>query len=335
MSIEFLNKENVQLIWEIILDENIIQTNNSFEILQIRNFFIEQIQIFFEREKNNNLDLISLNKKFISLMIKTFMIKNSKQNNKPILTISNSTVERKMPITFEEIQNDKKSKFEKDYNSKLNDFQNAMTVPIPDKPNFQDNHNDQPISAMEELINQTLNERNLQMEMINEKSIQYENQAKKWINSQETSIRVEKMNNLQTISTFEKNGANPLFSKVEQKIAPIDQALLKIEQPQIKYIKIGEEVEESIENNVIDLLAKKQISWGNNEHKTLNDIDFQTFERKIESKYLSSIETLSQKIFSLDEKINIILSYLQNQQNSQNSQNKNSYNDELREINIL
>jgi hypothetical protein len=134
---------------------------------------------------------------------------------------------------------------------------------------------------------------------------------------------------------FEKNGANPLFSKVEQKIAPIDQALLKIEQPQIKYIKIGEEVEESIENNVIDLLAKKQISWGNNEHKTLNDIDFQTFERKIESKYLSSIETLSQKIFSLDEKINIILSYLQNQQNSQNSQNKNSYNDELREINIL
>ena len=62
----FTSNQNIELIWEVVIDENIIQTNNAFEMAQTKKYFINQLYIFHDREKHVSQDLFSMNKKFIS-----------------------------------------------------------------------------------------------------------------------------------------------------------------------------------------------------------------------------------------------------------------------------
>jgi hypothetical protein len=277
---DFLNKENVDLIWEVILDAQVFDTNEHKQNIQdIHDLFIEQIRLFNQREKKNpssqTQTLIDMNKKFITGFLEKI--------NYPTNDSGSSSV-----VTSQEIQNERKTAFEKELSKKRTEFDHAMNVTVPEPPNFKDNLTDQPIGGnMEMLIAQTLAQRNLELEKIhieNKNGINPD-QLKQFLNPQETSIKNEKHIQLNTANSF--TGGR-----------------------EIKYIQIGEPVDEPLDNQIIDLNHphEKRISWAKENHvyefkKNVDyDNDANIFS-KLKKVSVSETKSMEKEIFELKEKI--------------------------------
>lgn len=158
MSASFITNENIDLLWEIILEEEFIRKVVSREkIVEFRNYFILQIKEFQNVTEKMNLPLVQLNKQFITnfMMVMRMPPSAPKTQNK-----------EKELYTSQEIQAERKSQFENDLTRKQNEFTRAMSVPVPEIPKFGEDL-DKPIgSAMDELIAKTLAERNYEIQQI-------------------------------------------------------------------------------------------------------------------------------------------------------------------------
>jgi hypothetical protein len=157
MSTSFITNENIDLLWEIILEEEFIRKVVSREkIVEFRNYFIVQIKEFQNATAKLNIPLVQLNKQFIT----NFMTVMRSQQPVP------QVQPNKQLYTSQEIQDERKSQFENDLTRKQNEFTRAMSVPVPEIPKFGEDL-DKPIgSAMDELIAKTLAERNYEIQQI-------------------------------------------------------------------------------------------------------------------------------------------------------------------------
>ena len=261
---DFLLNSNIQLIWDIIIDEGILQNKTKNTLNQIVDFFNFSIKDFFEKERKNTSNLIELNKKYILFFIQYIRIQYpsskvnvQKKQAQPLeltqkLESLQSTQQRqtqtldKNLVTFEELQKERISKFEQDLLQKQQDFTNFMDVRVPEKPNFSDPM-DSPLDKTDILIQRTIQQRNLEAE-------QYKNNTTNkevldiWLQPQTTSIKKE--------NSIENDKS-------------------------IKYIKIGHEeiVNHIKQNEIIELhpskplqgtensksILKKNISWQDQE----------------------------------------------------------------------
>jgi hypothetical protein len=196
MSIQgFLKKDNVETLWDVIIDENIFKFLSKDNQIKVYNIFIENIKGFFENEKINSVNLIDMNKKYILLILN--YIKNTYSNQIPNKIKIYEELPAKELITYEEIQSDKKSQFEKNLMKRQEDFANAMSLPIPEVPEFTDKFTDSPISEMDKMIKEITAKRNYDVEQIN-RTFQVQNSnenSDEWLKPQETSIKKEKLNN--------------------------------------------------------------------------------------------------------------------------------------------
>ena len=141
------------------------------------------------------------------------------------------STQQKELITYEEIQNDRKSQFEKDLNRRQEEFTNSMTISVPKVPEFGEKKIDGPITEMEKIIKEMTAQRNYEVEQIN-KNYQH---ADNWLKSQETSVKNDKNLTLST-NSIEENDYNKL-----------------------RHIKI--------ENEEITLMSpekRKNVTWGEN-----------------------------------------------------------------------
>jgi hypothetical protein len=233
---DFLSKQNVKLIWDVLIDEDIVNNKSKDVISQINVVFNKNIVPFYEIEKKNTNNLIELNKKFITLII-NFVNKNFpnvQQHFQPQTQQQTQQPDKKELITYEDLQANRQNEFEKEFSRKQKEFSNMMTLQVPDKPNFSDNM-DKPIGEMELEIKKIMAQRNYDLETIN-KSVNVE-QVENWLKPKETSVKLEK-----------EKGVTSTYNN-----APL------------KYIKIDKtDMNESIyKNEIIDLGSpqKKQISW--------------------------------------------------------------------------
>ena len=227
---DFLTKPNVSLLWEVIMDNEIMKNKPQAEISQIIDIFNVNLKKFHDSTNNNNLT--ELNKNYITVMM-NFITKNF--SKPPTTSLSN---QKKGLVTYEEIQNDRLSKFEKDFNSKQQEFTSAMALPIPPTPDFSDKK-DEPLSEIEVEVKRYMAQRNYDVEQLSKTLNNNDSQqASSWLKPQETSLKTDK----KPLSIMNPNP--------------------------IKYIKIDNETNINtnvIQNDVIDLTAKKKtISWANN-----------------------------------------------------------------------
>ena len=233
MSVEdFLSKQNVKIIWDVLIDEDILKNKSKDVISQISVVFNKNIGPFYEIEKKNTNNLIELNKKFIKLII-NFVNKNFPNVQQYSNTQKQAQQhDKKELITYEDLQANRQNEFEKEFSRKQKEFTNMMTLQVPEKPNFSDNI-DKPISEMELEIKKMMAQRNYDLESIN-KSLNAE-QVENWLKPKETSVKLEK-------------GLPPTFNNTA-----------------LKYIKIdrNDMNESAYKNEIIDLGSpqKKQISW--------------------------------------------------------------------------
>ena len=72
VNIDFITTENIEMIWDIVLDDIKSRIKSQEQFTQARGFFINQARLFFEKEKNNPQNLMEMNKKFISLIMNSF-----------------------------------------------------------------------------------------------------------------------------------------------------------------------------------------------------------------------------------------------------------------------
>jgi hypothetical protein len=185
----FLIKENVNTLWDVISDEDIFKSLHRDAQSQILNVFSTNIKGFFESEKTKTNNLIDINKKYIMLILTYIKTNFSQQKHNKIKILEESPI--KELITYEEIQNDRKSQFEKDLGRLQEEFTNSMTLPVPEVPTFADTYEDRPISEMDKMIKEMTAKRNYEVEQIN-RNHQDANNATNWLQPQETSIKTDK-----------------------------------------------------------------------------------------------------------------------------------------------
>ena len=238
----FLNNENVKVLWDVIIDEDIIKRQSREFHENILNLFRSNLKGFYDVESTKTTSLVDMNKKYI-LLILNYANKQIKQNTKPEykkIKILDEIPQKKVNelITYEEIQNDKRSQFDKDLNRRQEEFTNAMALPVPPVPKFNDKLEDGPITEIEKAIKELTSQRNYDVEQINRNNNNNLNSnTDNWLKPQETSVKNDKMNpQLSNTQNGNINGNNS----------------------RLKYIRVDNDANN--ENIVISLDKEKQLS---------------------------------------------------------------------------
>jgi hypothetical protein len=209
---QFIQSENIQMLWDIISDEEIFKFLNKSVQNSIYDIFLKNFQGFYENEKQNVL-LVDLNKKYILLILnyikKTYPYQPSK------IKIHNENTFKDL-ITYEEIHNDRQTQFEKDLSKKQEEFEDSITLKKPPLPEFADKERDKPIQEIDKILKEMIVTRNYEVEQIN-RTFNTSNQVDNWLKPQETSLKNEKFgetnlkpekiadNKFKYLNSFQKN----------------------------------------------------------------------------------------------------------------------------------
>ena len=174
----FLTKDNVNTLWDVISDEEIFKFLSRDIQANVGNLFSTNIKGFFETERTKTNNLIELNKKYI-LLILNYIKKNHPHQPSKIKILEEPPV--KELITYEELQNERKSNFE-----------DTMTIKAPPVPEFADKFTDKPIGEMDKIIKEMTSKRNYEVEQFNRNYQTDINQVNNWLKPQDTSVKSEK-----------------------------------------------------------------------------------------------------------------------------------------------
>ena len=246
---QFLSKENIQVLWDVLIEDQVIKNFciSHDKIIELTKIFESNLKGFYDIERKNCNTLIELNKKYMVLIINYLSSQIITPITKPIINTQPQQLSQfkkitihdeqiKQPITYEEIQNERKSQFEKDLYNRQQEFTNAMSNPVPPVPKFSDKL-DEPINEIELEIKRIQEQRNYDMEIINKtyqqnmnnqddmnnmNNINSLNDTKNWLQGENTNIKNEKHiswadNHKEPISTLEDAG---LFAKLKKKYTP-------------------------------------------------------------------------------------------------------------------
>jgi len=186
----FLHQDNISTLWEVISDEEIFKFLPKDSQSKISQVFLNNIRGFFDTEKTKTTNLVDMNKKYIMLILS-----HIKQHFVPQMPnkikISDEPTTKEL-ITYEEIQTDRQTQFEKDLTRRQDEFTRTMTLTAPQAPDFTDKLEDKPIEGMDRLIKEMTAKRNYEVEQINRNYTSDVNQTSNWLKPQETSVKTDK-----------------------------------------------------------------------------------------------------------------------------------------------
>lgn len=229
-NIKFITNNNIEMLWELIVDmiDKNVKTNGN--ISYYRQNFISKAKSFYEREKYTRQDIMEMNKMFMSENVEYFknLYKEIENSNK------------KEYITIEELHDERLNLFEKSLENRKNEFNNLINPPIPKKPIFEENYSIEKINneKMQNTINKMLIERNFESNNLLKKSekenneYEYVNQVKpKFIKiGEEVDLNIENgkkkiswgknkeySSNEIELNIEEKNNKQNIFSKLKKK----------------------------------------------------------------------------------------------------------------------
>ena len=177
----FANKENIQMLWDVISDEHQFRFLPPDIQSSVYTLFINNIPGFYENEKHKNNTLVDINKKYILLIVSHIQKTYAHQPSK-IKIHSDPPIHG---ITAEDIQQERKSRINHDFVRRQEEFDDSMTMKAPEVPEFTDKHTDQPIKEMDKLLKEMHAQRNYEVAQINREY----SPADKWLAPQETSLK--------------------------------------------------------------------------------------------------------------------------------------------------
>jgi len=277
----FLTEQNATLLLEIIMDEGFMQVQPPEVIDATKFVFYNNIRGFYENEKSNANDLIELNKQYIMLILRHVQ---SDLIKKP------PPVKTKQRVTFEEIQNDRRSQFERDLNARQSDFTSAMMPPVPPVPKFSDDAQDESMVEMELAIKQMTEQRKYDVDQIANSFT-----GKNLVPPQETSINNEKFR-------------RPIIKQSNQPPPQQPQTQPQNQKNQgIRYIKIENAEAQLDESAIVDLTKRgDDASFERNIFSKLKKVD----EATLLSNLQTEVKELGAKVETINRDISKILDLL-------------------------
>ena len=246
----FLSTSNVEMLWNIIID-NVIQRNES-NVTELQTIFHTHLIPFFGSEGKNTNDLIVLNKKYISWFINHL---NRKNNYNQETNLSKDKL-----ITVEDIHKNRQSQFEQELNERQQEFTSYMTLKPPEVPKFSIDLNDEvPIKEFENTIKQMTAQRNYDIDMMNKNNNNNPSDAQTWLKPLETNEKYTKpMNKVDKIKQIKIDTIN-LDSSQHNNIVDLN-----------KHITWEDEMPQ--ENNIFSKLKKINVTDINNNNEIITNL---------------------------------------------------------------
>jgi hypothetical protein len=214
----FVNAENVNLLWEVINDD--VSVKNKLSTISMNyESFNNNMAFFYEKEKNNKSSLVELNKRFVSKMVYDISQINTHKYQEPSMT----SMTQQPLITKQDIRMNKITEFDKEYLQKQNNFKELIAKPIPPTPIFKDKM-DQPINEMDELIRQTIAQRNYE---VNQYTSLHENKnPQHFLKPQETSVKNDNIKYISIDNTTTLNVGHNIID-----LSPVESTIKKTSSP--------------------------------------------------------------------------------------------------------
>lgn len=189
---QFTNKQNIALLWDVLLDELNINSTNIKLVNNIRTVFESNINHFTARV-NPKSNIMELNKQFLSQVVLAVnrLFPNLQQEQK-IKRISISNEEVTEPYKIEDIHASRQTEFEKEVEIKRMEMENYMTPQKPQELDFSDRNSDDKIKAMDSLVADKMSQRNMEIEQFQNSNYNSTIDPDKWLTPKETSVKNEK-----------------------------------------------------------------------------------------------------------------------------------------------
>lgn len=191
--------KNKELLWNLLLNNGAFNNLSESQLPVIQNDFEALISLL--SNDRTELDLIEQNKLFVQQMVQK--INNYRQQLQQIKTYEPV----KEIYTSQDIRGKKLDEFNVNVQKAQDEFNSVIKLKTPEEINFSDTkEEDKPIDNMEELIQKTIAERNLEVSNINSENLTNPNpDTEKWLNSQDMSKKV----------SFSENNNEIIESKIE------------------------------------------------------------------------------------------------------------------------
>jgi hypothetical protein len=167
---KFFTKQNIGLLWDVLLDELRIDTNNKQVVTNIRTVFDGNINPFTKNTSVNvNTQLVTLNKQFLSQVVMAVnrLFPNLKQEHEfKRIQISSEELQLTEPYKVEDIHSERQDKFEKQVQQKRIEFEKSINLNKPAEVDFSEKIDDGKIKEMDALIAETVARRKFDIEQI-------------------------------------------------------------------------------------------------------------------------------------------------------------------------
>jgi len=228
---QFLIKQNIQILWEVLLDELRIDTNNNQIVSNIRTVFESNINPFTSRAPKNT-SLVDLNKQFLSQVVvavnRLFPGLKQEQELKRI-NISSEEVQIQEPYKIEDILTARQTNFEKQVKQKQLEFDNSIHLQRPQELDFSEKIDDGKIKEKQYDHNQSNNletEVNRKLKYINidnnTNNITLNETVNKKYNNASQKKKVSWIENKLTNNSDPiVNESNLLFNEKQDNLAPL------------------------------------------------------------------------------------------------------------------
>lgn len=213
---KFLNKQNLKLLWDVLLDELQIDPTNKTVITNIRTVFESNINPFTKSTSiNSNVQLVNLNKQFLSQVViavnRLFPNLGREQDFKRIQISSEEVMN---PYKIEDIHEARKDDFENQLKIKRSEFENSINLQKPKEMDFTEKIDDGKIKEMDALIAETIARRNFDIEQINKVTNLHVEDPENWLSTQKITKNTDPNEKIQGIK--EKQDFN-FYSKLKLK----------------------------------------------------------------------------------------------------------------------
>ena len=212
---KFLNKQNIDLLWDVLLDELRVDRNNKQIFTNIRAVFESNINPFTKNANANTFPLVNLNKQFLSQVViavnRLFPNLKQEQDFKRIQISSEDVSE---PYKVEDIHSERQNNFEKQVQQKRSEFEKSINLNKPAELDFTEKIDDGKIKEMDTLIAETMARRKFDIEQI-QHNLNTED-PENWLQSQQIKKQDTNNTNTNTNTTVEVG----LYRKL--KLKPID-----------------------------------------------------------------------------------------------------------------
>jgi hypothetical protein len=213
---EFVKRQNIELLWDVLLDELCIDANNKQLTGNIRVVFEKNISPFVARA-NPNANLIELNKTFLKQLIVAINKLFPSLRNMKKIQIGDEFSDK--PYKIEDIHSARQSDFEKQLEQKRQDFEVTMNPSKPNEMDFSDKFQETKITSMDALIAETVAKRNFDLEQVQYANYNTTSQPSDWLSPKETSVKSEKQQQYENVQKeMQKNKyLQPISSQPNQK----------------------------------------------------------------------------------------------------------------------